>query len=103
VTPIGGTGTNAIIGIVSWFSSDGIDPLHRATVKIYNSAGNLVDFTLTDANGYYQFINLADDATGYTVTACGNLDGERYGIRTGVVIPNALPVANIFTNLGPCP
>ena len=100
-TPPGGIGTNTIAGIVNWTSPDGLDPLHRADVKLYNSLGIIIDFAETDASGFYQFTNLPDDT--YMVTACGNLDGDRYGLRTGIVIPDPLPIVNIFTSVAPCP
>jgi hypothetical protein len=100
-TPIGGTGVNTLVGIVYWTSDDGLDPLHRATVRLYNSLGVLINFAVTDGSGFYTFPNLPDDT--YSVIACGNLDGDRSGMRTSILIPNPLPVANIFTNLAPCP
>lgn len=105
-TPPPGVGDNTIVGIVNWSSPDGLDPLHRALVTLYNSSGIAINFTQADANGFYQFTDVpgtSGDVRTYTVTACGNLDGDRYGLRTGVTIPDLLPVANIFTVQQPCP
>ena len=102
-TPASNSGGNAIFGIVDWlYELKGVRyPLQRATVRLYNSYGQLVNFTTTDSSGYYKFENLADDT--YTVDACGNVDGARSGKRTSIVIPGGLPVANIYTNKLPCP
>jgi len=99
-TPISG-GENTIIGIVSWVSPDGLDPLNRAFVYLYNSSGILVNFTRADSGGFYQFQSLPDDT--YTIRACGNLDVDRYGARTGIIIPSVLPVVNIYTDPVACP
>ena len=98
-TPPSG-GTNTIAGRVNW---NGLDPLHRAMVKLYNSSGVLVDFKQSSPNGVYEFTNVLDNGSPYTVTACGNLDGERYGYRAGIVVPNTIPIVSIFTSQSPCP
>lgn len=99
-TPVSG-GENTIIGTINWVSPDGLDPLNRAFVYLYNSSGILVNFTKADSGGFYQFLNLPDET--YTIRACGNLDGDRYGTRAGITIPSELPVVHIITDPVPCP
>ncbi|MBE2222257.1 MAG: pilus assembly protein [Anaerolineae bacterium] len=101
-SPTPPNGTNLITGKVNWTSPDGLDNLNRALVRLYNSSGVLVDFTQTNASGVYTFKNVPGPET-YAITACGNLDGDRYGVRSNISIPNTLPIVNIFTNLAPCP
>jgi hypothetical protein len=100
-TPIGGTGSNAIVGIVDWKNVETGNryPLQRATVRLFNSSEQLIDFVTTDASGYYKFENLAPGT--YSVDACGDVDGSRSGARAAVGVPSSFPI-NIYTDRLPC-
>jgi hypothetical protein len=100
-TPLSG-GSNRIFGTVSYTSDDGLDPLQRPTVYLLRDGALVAAYSEVRVDGFYEFNNVPDGT--YSIQACGNLDGfEYFGIRTGITVPNALPVVNIFTNRVPCP
>jgi protocatechuate 3,4-dioxygenase beta subunit len=55
---------------------EGEDPIAGAVVRLFNSAGDLVDITITDLQGYYEFSDLPQDTYRIVeVQPDGYLDG----------------------------
>ena len=98
-------GSNTIAGRVYILTTE-LLPQFRAVVQLIDPAlpGNgVVGITQTDFNGVYVFNNVppAQNAGGYTVTACVYIDNTSYfGSRTGINVPNTN--ANLFMIEGPC-
>ena len=93
-------GNDSISGIVRVSITNWV-PAYRALVTLINSSAVPVASMHTDDNGFYQFTGLPADT--YTVKACYELDGDTFfGNRTGISIPPADPLANIFMLPGPC-
>jgi len=104
-TPSYPIGEQTIMGFVQWASDDGLDPLLRARVTIYDQITGqyvaAVDSSVTD--GFYRFDNLPNGT--YRIEACGGIDEQDsyFGMRVGMTIPNVLPLISIFTDHVPCP
>lgn len=104
-TPAYPSGPETLMGYVQWPSSDGLDPLGRARVSLYDQvSGQFVRTVIASATtGFYRFENIP--AGTYRIEACGGIDVQNsyFGMRTSIGVPNALPVINVFTNQVPCP
>lgn len=104
-TPAPIIGTNSISGVVKARLSDWFVQ-YRAVVKLINaSTGLVMGTTLTDEDGIYEFLNLADGT--YTLVACQQIDNIWFqGLRTSIVVPPSTPLADIWMRdqqLGVCP
>ncbi len=104
-TPPFGVGSESLMGFVQWPSDDGLDPLLRAQVTLYDQvSGQFVARVEASAiSGFYQFNNIPTGT--YRIEACGGIDAEKsfFGMRVAIAVPNVLPLVSIFTNHVPCP
>jgi len=103
-TPSYGTGNETLMGFVQWPSDDGLDPLLRAKVTLYDQVtGQFVrQIEASPISGFYSFDNLP--VGNYRIEACGSIDSEEFfGMRVGIAVPNVLPLVSVFTNHAPCP
>jgi hypothetical protein len=104
-TPSYPSGNETLMGFVQWPSSDGLDPLLRARVSLYDQvSGQFVKTVIASATtGFYRFENIPPGL--YRIEACGGIDVQDsyFGIRTSISVPSTLPLINVFTNRVPCP
>lgn len=92
------SGTNIIAGTVNSRVIE-LATQFRAVVTLIDNNGVFAS-TVSDENGYYQFLNIPDGT--YSVQACIEIDGISYsGVRAGITPPNT--VANIYMFPGGCP
>ncbi|MCA9874404.1 MAG: pilus assembly protein [Anaerolineales bacterium] len=104
-TPSYGSGSQSLMGFVQWPSDDGLDPLLRARVTLYDQiTGQFVArVEASPISGFYRFDNLPTGS--YRIEACGGIDQQAsyFGMRVGIDVPNVLPLVSVFTNHIPCP
>lgn len=106
-TPTYPSGEETLMGFVQRPSSDGLDPLLRARVSVYDQlSGQFVRTVFSsETTGFYRLDDLPPGL--YRIEACGGIDGQGsyFGMRTNIVIPrpSVLPLVNVFTNQVPCP